>query len=113
MSEESPYRILTAQNFKSEVLESEQPVLVDFWAEWCAPCRALAPVIEKLARDFEGRATVGKLNVDEEAALAHRFGIRSIPTLLVFRNGEPVDRVVGVESSDRLSERLESTLEAA
>ena len=104
---------LTEANFASEVLESPRPVLVDFWADWCAPCRQVAPVVEELARKFEGRATVAKLNVDDHPGIAQRFAIRSIPSLLFFRNGEPVDRVVGVASGAGLARRLEATLEAA
>ncbi len=104
---------LTEANFASEVLESTRPVLVDFWAEWCAPCRQVTPVVEELARRFEGRATVAKLNVDDHPGIAQQFNIRSIPSLLFFRNGEPADRVVGVASGEVLAKHLESTLETA
>ena len=90
--EHTTYQTLTAANFHSVVLENPQPVLVDFWADWCKPCHAMAPVIEELARDFAGYATVGKLNVDEFPALAQKYGIRSIPTVLVFKDGEVVDQ---------------------
>ena len=99
---------LTRENFEREVLGSETPVLVDFWAEWCAPCRALGPVVEEIAGDFEGRAVVGKVDVDVEQDLAREYGIRSIPTLLVFRNGEIADRVVGIAPKQRLAEALET-----
>lgn len=104
---------LSQQNFASEVLESPHPVLVDFWADWCAPCRRVGPVVEGIAREFEGRATVAKLNVDDHPQLAAEYGIRSIPALLYFRDGEVVDRVVGVTSAAELRERLEAALEAA
>ncbi len=103
---ESRYVILTEDNFKREVLNSEQPVLVDFWADWCAPCRRIAPVIEELAHEFDGRATIAKVNVDEEPELARRYCIRSIPSLLFFRSGEAVDRLAGVQPKRVLSEKL-------
>ena len=104
---------LTEANFASEVLESPRPVLVDVWAEWCAPCLRVAPVIEELAHRFEGRVTVAKLNVDDHPGIAQQFGIRSIPSLLFFQNGEPVDRVVGLASGEVLARQHESALETA
>ncbi len=102
----SPFIILTKDNFEREVLKSEQPVLVDFWADWCAPCHQIAPAIEELAHEFDGSATIAKLNVDEEPELARRYGIRSIPSLLFFRSGEAVDRIAGVQPKRVLSEKL-------
>ncbi len=102
----SRYVNLTEDNFEREVLKSDQPVLVDFWADWCAPCHRIAPVIEELAYEFDGTATIGKLNVDEEPELARRYGIRSIPSLLFFRSGEAVDRIAGVQPKRVLSEKL-------
>lgn len=98
---------LTKANFKKEVLENEQPVLVDFWASWCGPCRMVGPIVEALAEDFDGRAGVGKVNVDEEDDLARQYAVMSIPTLIVFKNGEAVERVVGARSQGELSELLE------
>ncbi len=103
---DSQFITLTEDNFEREVLKSEQPVLVDFWADWCAPCHRIAPAIEELAHEFDGSATIAKLNVDEEPDLARRYGIRSIPSLLLFRSGEVVDRIAGVQPKRVLSEKL-------
>ena len=97
---------LDADNFEREVLQSEQPVLVDFWADWCPPCKAIGPVIEEVATEFEGIARVGKVDVDENESLAERYAISSIPTLLFFRNGEVVDRVQGVVPKSDLTAKL-------
>lgn len=99
---------LTEANFKQEVIDSELPVLVDFWAAWCGPCRALGPVVEELAEEYTGRAKVGKLNVDENPGVAARYGIRSIPTLLIFQKGEPADSAVGVVPKSALREKLDA-----
>lgn len=100
----------TDSNFQAEVLESKEPVLVDFWAVWCMPCRAIAPTIDALATEYKGRAKVGKLNVDENQQVAARYGIRSIPTLLVFKDGKPVDQIVGVQPKDKLASALDKVL---
>ena len=98
--------ILTDVNFDQIVLNSPVPVLVDFWAAWCGPCRMIAPTVEALAREFEGRAIVGKLNVDENPRTAQRFGIMSIPTLLIFRDGRVVDQIVGAQPPQVIRGRL-------
>jgi thioredoxin 1 len=100
----------TDQNFQAEVLDSNQPVLVDFWAVWCMPCRAIAPVIDELATEYKGKARIGKLNVDENQAVAAKFGIRSIPTLLVFKGGKVVDQIVGVQPKAKLAAAIDGAL---
>ena len=98
------------QNFDQEVLKSDKPVLVDFWAEWCAPCRMIAPAVEAVAGEYADRVKVGKLNVDENQLVTSRYNIRSIPTLLVFKNGEIMEQLVGVTSKDTLVRLLEKNL---
>lgn len=101
---------LTAENFDATVLKSDKPVLVDFWAEWCGPCRMVGPVVEELSGDYEGKAVIGKLNVDDHQAIAMQFGIRNIPTLLVFKNGEVVDKQVGVAPKHVLAGKLDAAM---
>ena len=100
--------ILTATdaNFDTDVLGSDLPVLVDFWAEWCAPCRAMAPLIDQVAKEYDGKAKVAKLNVDENMATATRYDIRGIPTLLLFKNGQVREQIVGATSKDTLERIL-------
>jgi len=102
--------ILTEVNFEEEVLASSLPVLVDFWAEWCGPCRMLSPVIDELAAEFAGRVKVGKLNVDQNSSIAERYGIRGIPTLIIFKNGVVVEQIVGVQSKEALKALLVKSL---
>ena len=94
--------VITAENFEREVLQSEVPVLVDFWATWCGPCRMIAPVIDQLAAEYAGRVKVGKINVDEQPELAVQFGIVSIPTVKVFRGGQCTASLVGLRSKAEL-----------
>ena len=98
------------QNFEQDVLNSPQPVLVDFWATWCAPCRMMSPTVDAVATEYAGRAKVGKLNVDENASIAGRFGIRSIPTLLLFKGGQIQEQLVGTVPKETLSRLLDKHL---
>ena len=98
------------QQFNEEVLNAGGPVLVDFWASWCGPCRMVAPVLEEIAGDYEGRVKVVKVNVDENADIASRYGIMSIPTMMLFKNGEPVETIVGFRNKEELSSILEQSL---
>ena len=93
---------LSSENFTEEVLNSEKPVLVDFYADWCGPCNAMSPVIEELAKELEGKAKVGKINVDENSDIAVEYNVMSIPTLIVFKNGKEEKRLVGVRDKEEL-----------
>ncbi len=98
---------LTDSNFDQSVIKSSVPVLVDFWAEWCGPCRRLAPTVDELATDYDGRVVVGKLNVDDNPNVSFRYNIRGIPTLLLFKAGEIVEQVVGLADKDSLKKIIE------
>jgi thioredoxin 1 len=100
----------TDANFEQEVLKSDKPVLVDFWAEWCTPCRIIAPAVEAIASQFADRAKVGKLNVDENQSVTSRYNIRGIPTLLLFKDGEVKEQVVGTTSREVLAQMIERHL---
>ncbi len=99
---------ITDANFKQEVLESNIPVLVDFWAEWCGPCKMIAPAVEELATEYQGKVKIGKLDVDSNPQMSMQYGIRSIPTLLIFKGGKVVDQIVGAprDTKRALSEKL-------
>jgi thioredoxin 1 len=100
----------TDSNFEEQVLKSDKPVLVDFWAEWCGPCRMVGPVVEELSNDYSGKAVVGKVNVDQNPGVAAKYGIRSIPTILFFKNGEVVDKSVGAVPKAALADKLNAAL---
>jgi thioredoxin 1 len=97
---------ITDQNFDS-LIEGNTPTVIDFWAPWCAPCRALGPTIDRLGNDFEGKANVGKVNIDEHPQLAARFGVSSIPTVIVFKNGAPTDKFVGIRSYEDYADAVQ------
>ncbi|WP_379968872.1 thioredoxin [Epilithonimonas sp. UC225_85] len=101
---------ITDQSFQEAVLNSDKPVLVDFWAAWCGPCRMLGPIIEEIANDFEGKAVVGKVDVDNNQQISVDYGIRNIPTVLIFKNGEVVDKIVGVSPKEVIAEKLNAYL---
>lgn len=100
---------ITDNNY-SEILDSQKPVLVDFWAEWCGPCKLIGPVVEELAREYDGKAVIAKVDVDSNPAVSAKYGIRSIPTLLFFRNGEIVDKQIGAVPKSILAKKLEAQL---
>jgi len=110
---DAKYVTLTDQSFEGEVLNSNQPVLVDFWATWCGPCRAIAPIIEELAGQYEGKVKIAKLDVDDNQATASKYNVRSIPTLLFFQNGKVVDQIVGSAPKSALEGRLNTLLQGS
>lgn len=100
----------TTSNFEADVLKSDKPVLVDFYADWCGPCKMMAPVVEALAGEYEGKAVVGKLNIDDEESIATKYRVMTIPTLAVFKNGELVDKVIGVQPKEAVQAMIEKNL---
>lgn len=101
---------ITDSSFKSEVLDSKTPVLVDFWAPWCAPCRIVSPIIDELAKDYAGKVKVGKMNVDENQDVPGQYGIMSIPTILVFKNGKPVKTMIGAQGKENYKRAIDEAL---
>jgi thioredoxin 1 len=101
---------ITDENFKTEILEANLPALVDFWAAWCGPCRAIAPVVEELAKDYAGKVKVAKMNVDENSKTPVKYGIRAIPTLILFKNGDVVDQITGAVSKSQIDNAIKKML---
>ncbi len=101
---------ITDQNFDNDVLKSSDPILVDFWADWCGPCKMIAPVLEELAKDFNGRIKIAKMNIDESPMTPGKYNVRSIPTLILFKDGKPVDQQLGAQPKSKLSAWLESKI---
>ena len=105
-----PDIIFTDQNFDQEVLQSKVPVVVDFWAVWCTPCQIVSPIIEELAKEYEGKVKVGKLNVDENPRSSGKYGIMSIPSILIFKNGNPVKTIIGAQGKERYKKEIDEIL---
>ncbi len=101
---------ITDDNFEQEVINSNQPVLIDFWATWCGPCRMIAPIVEELASEYEGKAKIGKLDVDNNQQTAIKFGVRSIPTLLIFKDGKLKDTIIGAVPKTQIVQKLNSAI---
>ena len=102
--------VLTDQNFKSEVLDSKIPVLVDFWAEWCGPCKMVSPIVERIAKEYAGKLKVGKVNVDDNSETPQQYGIQGIPTLLFFKNSEVVHQIVGFQPEPKIKSVVDSII---
>ncbi|MEE9614921.1 MAG: thioredoxin TrxA [Thermodesulfobacteriota bacterium] len=101
---------VTDSSFETEVLKSEVPAVIDFWAEWCAPCKAIAPIIEEMAGNYEGKIKIAKMNVDENPGTPGKYGVRGIPTLILFKNGEVVDQLVGAVPKAKIQELIDKAL---
>ncbi len=106
------YVILNDDNFEQEVIQSNIPVLIDFWAEWCMPCKMIEPIVDELAQQYQGKLKVGKLDVDNNPQVSMKYGIRSIPTLLIFKNGQPVDQIIGAVPKKIILDKLLPHLES-
>ena len=102
------YVEINDSNFEEEVIKSDLPVLIDFWAEWCAPCRIIAPIVEEIAAEYQGKVKVGKVNVDNNPQTSMNYGIRSIPTLLIFKDGKPVDQLIGAVPKSEIETKIAS-----
>ncbi|RBP42208.1 thioredoxin [Garciella nitratireducens DSM 15102] len=102
--------ILTEENFQQEVEQSDIPVMVDFWAEWCGPCKAVSPIIDELAEEYAGKIKVGKVNVDDQGALSTKFRVMSIPTIIFFKNGKEIERLIGARGKEEFAEKLDNLL---
>ena len=100
----------TESNFENEVIQSDVPVLVDFWAPWCGPCKMVAPIVEEISGEYAGRLKVGKLNTDDNQMVASQFGVMSIPTLMIFKGGEVVERIVGAQPKEALTGKIDAVL---
>jgi thioredoxin 1 len=102
--------VLTSDNFQERVLKSATPILVDFWAEWCGPCKMIAPILDELAEEYSGRVSIGKVNIDDHQNLATQFGVRAIPTLLMFQHGEVAEQIVGLRSKRDLKASIDKVV---
>lgn len=102
--------VVTDQSFEQEVLKSDKPVLVDFWAPWCMPCRMVSPIVDEIEKEYEGKIKVAKINVDESSQSASKYGIMSIPSLLIFKNGAPVKSMIGVQNKENLKREIDQIL---
>ena len=105
-------KTFTDSTFKQEVLDNSMPVVVDFWAPWCGPCKIVSPTIEELAKDYEGKVVVGKLNVDENTQTAGQYGVMSIPTIMIFKNGQPVKSMIGAQGKETYQRAIDEALES-
>jgi len=110
MSSDTQIHHVTDASFEPEVLKSEVPVLVDYWAEWCGPCKSIAPILDQVAQEYDGRLKIAKLNVDENQAVPAKFGIRGIPTLLLFKDGSLAETIVGLQSKEDIAAKIERHL---